>query len=382
MVTNRPERINAYVRALKKEIELISALTGKRRVQTLHFGGGTPNILSNEAVCDLFDHLKSHFDLSAVHEIAMELDPRITTPEQIKTLAKCGITRVSLGVQDFDANVQAAIHRVQPFEIVEDVCTWLRAEGINRINFDLLYGLPKQTLETVTDSAIRACELHPSRIALFSYAHVPQIKKHQMALEEHGIPSPQERVLLDQAARGILISRGYQAIGIDHFVSRDDTMMEAWSKGKLHRNFQGYTEDDSPTLIGLGVSSISKTPDGFFQNERDHRIYQYFLEDHKIPVQRGYLLSLDDRVRSAIIERLMCNFSCDVEEVCKSFDYPISKLAPIKARLKPFEKAGIIARDNFALCLTSPHRMAIRVICALFDAYAEKDSKTIASRTA
>jgi oxygen-independent coproporphyrinogen-3 oxidase len=366
---------------LKREIEMIAALTGKRRVSHLHFGGGTPNILGEQDIRDLFGWLKTNFNFDSVGEIAVELDPREVTQAQAKTLADCGVTRVSLGVQDFDAAVQTIIHRHQPYELVAQACDWLREAGIPRINLDLIYGLPKQTPQTVADTATRACTLNPDRIALFSYAHVPQMKKHQKVLEEHGLPDIHERLALEQTVRAILTTNGYNPLGIDHFAKDEDPIMQARRENRLNRNFQGYTEDGAQTLIGLGASSISQTADGYFQNEHDERAYQSALAAGRLPVRRGFLLSHEDRVRRAIIEQLMCTLSCDVEALCQEHQFDIEKLADDFKRLKPYEDAGIISRKGYTVRLTTPHRMAVRVICKVFDDYS-RHSQALSSRTA
>ena len=381
-ITQRPQRIADYLQALKREMALITGIAGRRRVSHLHFGGGTPNMLPDEDILGLFEALRHNFDFSDAHEIAMELDPRSVTPKQVETLAACGITRVSLGVQDFDAAVQALVHRHQPLAMVEDVCGWLRAAGIGRINFDLMYGLPKQTLASVADTARRVCGLRPDRVALFSYAHVPQLKKHQMALEEHGLPDLRERLALDQTARDVLLGQGYHAIGIDHFARADDTLTQAWRAGTLHRNFQGYTEDDATTLVSLGASAISQTEDGYFQNDRDEYAYQALVAEGALPVRRGYLLTPDDRVRRAVIERLMCALSCDIAAVCRAYDYPVTNFDDAIAQLAPFESAAIVVRDGYKVTLATPHRMAVRVISALFDDHTPRRAETVSSRTA
>ena len=381
IITHRADRIQPYLASLKREIEMVSALAGKRRVSHLHFGGGTPNALSNDDLRDLFAHLRTHFDFTATGEIAMELDPRHVTAEQAQTLSACGVTRVSLGVQDFNAEVQTIINRPQPYELVAQACEWLRAAGIHRINLDLMYGLPKQSPETIIDTATRVCALSPDRIALFSYAHVPQMKKHQRALEPHGIPDVHERLALEQVARDTLTANGYISIGIDHFAKPQDPIAQAWNANNKHRNFQGYTEDEASTMIGLGASSISQTHDGYFQSEHDEHAYQTAIRENRLPVRRGFLLSPTDRARRAIIEELMCNLSCDIAAVCAQHAYPLENLTDDFNRLKIYEDAGIVARDGTKLTLTTPHRMAIRVICKVFDDYS-RHSQALSSKTA
>ena len=381
-ITHRTERIQGYLALLKKEIGLVAAYTGRRQVGHLHFGGGTPNILSNQDIHALINHLRESFDLGSVNEIAMELDPRVVTRDQIKNLAICGVTRISLGIQDFDPEVQAIVHRHQPHEMVEEVCGWLRDAEIHHINFDLMYGLPKQTPETVADMVNRACRLKPDRIALFSYAHVPQMKKHQKVLESFGLPDVYQRIAMDQIGRSILLGEGYHAIGIDHFARAEDNLIQAWCNGKVHRNFQGYTEDNAGALLGFGASSISQTHDGYFQNEFDEDSYEQKLKASELPIRRGFILSPEDRLRRAIIEQLMCTLSCDIGAVCGEYGYRYEDLAEEIAQLKPFEDAGIIMRRGRTVCLASPHRMAVRVICRIFDSHTRSGERILSSLAA
>ena len=381
IITNRTDRKQSYLLILKQEMAMVSALAGKRRVSHLHFGGGTPNALSNDEIRDLFAALKENFDFASVGEIAMELDPRHITAAQAQTLVECGVTRVSLGVQDFDTEVQTVINRPQPYEMVAQACAWLRGAGLHRINLDIMYGLPKQTPQTIIDTATRVSVLKPDRIALFSYAHVPQMKKHQLALEAHGIPDVRERLVLEQIARDTLTSNGYVSIGIDHFAKPDDSIALAWDADNKHRNFQGYTEDTAATMIGLGVSSISQTDDGYFQSEHDEKAYQTAILEKRLPVRRGFLLSPTDRARRAIIETLMCNLSCDIKAVCAEHAYPLENLTDDFERLRIYEDAGIVARDGYKVRLTTPYRMAIRVICKVFDDYS-RHSQALTSKTA
>ena len=380
-VTQRVDRVQEYLDSLKREIAMVSALTGKRRVNFLHFGGGTPNLLGAQDMRDLFACLGEHFDLGSAREIAMELDPRVAGEDQAKILADCGVTRVSLGAQDFNPEVQAIVHRHQPYERVAELCAQMRDAGITRINIDLMYGLPKQTPETITATARQVCTLRPARVALFSYAHVPQIKKHQLALEEHGLPNLYERLALDRAAREVLTANRYRAIGIDHFAQEGDSLTLALDEGRLHRSFQGYTDDDSTTLIGLGCSSISQTKDGYFQSEHDERAYQGLIALGKLPTQRGFLLSPEDRLRRAIIEQLMGTMACDVAAICQRYNFPIENLASDFERLKPYEDAGLIALDSATLRLTTPYRMALRVISKAFDPYSLNAPQPLSSRT-
>lgn len=369
-VTRKPERINAYLDRLIKEVMGTIPHFPSRKLGTIHFGGGTPNILSNQQFEQIFTLLRSNFDLSPDTEIAIELDPRHITEEQVRVLAACGVNRVSLGIQDFSEPVQQLINRHQPYKLVAQRCEWLRKHGITRINFDLIYGLPLQTIESVAQTATDVIGLEPDRIALFSYAHVPQMKKHQVALEDAGIPDQYTRLMMDSAARAIFCNAGYLEIGMDHFARPHDPLVKSSQQGTLHRNFQGYTTDKQQTLLAFGASAISQTKNGFFQNERDITTYQESIDLHGHATMHGVILSQEDQVRAAIIEELMCQFSCDVPDICKSYNFPIERLDSAIPTLQHLQAAGLIRLQGGRISLLSPFRMAIRVVANAFDSYA------------
>ena len=352
------------------EINFTTSFLGRNRpISHVHFGGGTPNVLTNKDIDGISSFLRATYNFSADHEIAMELDPRVITLEQVKTLAANGVTRVSLGIQDFHNDVQQAIHRIQSYDLVKRACDWLHDAGIPHINFDLVYGLPLQTPASVAETALLVRDLSPSRIALFSYAHVPQMKKHQAALESYGLPDIIERLAMEDGARKIFIDAGYVEIGMDHFARPNDAMAHAYRTGKLRRNFQGYTTDTATTMLGIGASSISQTPYGYFQNAHDESDYKNLINSGTSAIKRGHLLTADDRLRGDIIEQLMCYQACDIEAVCKKHHVNAASFSPEILALQPYIESGLIARDGYKICLTSPHRMAVRVICQIFDSY-------------
>lgn len=371
-VTKKPERLHNYLQNLKQEAGLVAAFSGRKQVSHLHFGGGTPNLLSDVELLAFFAHLRRVFDFSAIREIAMELDPRHVTAEQADILAQCGVSRVSLGVQDFDPAVQEAIGRVQPFSQVEQAVGWLRAAGIQSINLDLIYGLPRQTVASVTKTAALATQLQPQRIVVFSYAHVPQFKKHQMALEAYGLPDIYEKLQMEQAARQLIANAGYLAIGMDHFAKVDDSLAVAWREGRLRRNFQGYTDDRAHTLIGLGASAISQSLSGYFQNEREEFAYQEKIAKGEFAICRGYVWEKKDRLRHAVIERLMCYAEVDLAEFAKRYDYAPAVFDRDITKLAPFVEAGLIAVDGYKLRAWHLPPMAMRVVAAAFDGFEGK----------
>lgn len=375
-ITHRSDRIEHYLAALKQELTTVASLASCRlRISHLHFGGGTPNIMSGADIDDLFATLRRLFDFGACREIAMELDPRTVGREQIDVLAGCGVSRVSLGVQDFDPEVQRTVNRVQPYEMVAELCDWLRAAGIEQMNFDVMYGLPLQTPASVATTARQVTDLKPDRVALFSYAHVPQLKRHQRALQDQGIAGPDDRLAMDRAARDVLAGSGYAEIGMDHFARREDALNAALQERRLRRNFQGYTDDIAETLIGIGASAISRTRDGYFQNERDLHPYQDCVGDGQLPVRRGYMLTDEDRLRAAIIEELMCYLDCDVAAVCRRHECDPSVFAAEFEALSGYQGTGLVALQGHRVRLTSPHRMAIRVVAQIFDGYASGRDK-------
>lgn len=372
-ITKRDDRIHDYVEAVIREMEIAaSCAPEKLRMSHLHFGGGTPNAMPVVTMEHLFDAMHRMFDFSACREFAMEIDPRTLQRDQVKVMAAAGVTRVSLGVQDFNPDVQKLVNRVQPYDRVAEVCDWLRDAGIMRINFDLMYGLPAQTSASVAVTAKQAVGLGPDRFALFSYAHVPHMKPHQKALSDKGIAGDLERLQMERAARDVLNEAGYESIGIDHFAKPDDRLAKVAREGRMRRNFQGYTDDEALTMIALGASAIGFNQDGFVQNQKEIRAYQAVIAEGRLPIVRGYRLTPEDRVRSAIIERLMCTFACDIEAVCRERGWNPETFAPEMKSLKVFEEAGLVARKDYKIKLTSPYRQAIRSVAFVFDAHAPR----------
>ena len=267
--TRQHRPVAAYAARLAQEIALVARHAGQRRVTHLHWGGGTPSTLGADLLQSLADELRRHFDLSALREHAIELDPRYLTPPLAQVLRDIGVNRASLGVQDFDAQVQRAVGRIQPFTMVKRAVETLRDAGIGSINLDLMYGLPRQTVDGVRQTAIMADELKPQRIAVFGYAHVPWFRPQQRLIDTAHLPGAPQRLAQAEAAHGILVQMGYQAIGLDHYARPDDPLTPAAKTGRLHRNFQGYTVDDADALVGFGASAISRLPQGFAQNAPD-----------------------------------------------------------------------------------------------------------------
>ncbi len=369
-IPNGYARISRYVDILLKEIELWKAkLPNHGGGVHLHFGGGTPNALNAEDMLRVLDALREAFCITDTAEISIELDPRTLTPEMIQALAAGGVTRASLGVQDFNTTVQEAINRVQPFLLVEGAVEALRKAEINAINFDLLYGLPHQTVESVAKSAELAASLKPDRISAFGYAHVPWFAKHQRAIDEKYLPGTEARFAQYHILAETLVEHGYTQIGLDHFALDEDELTSALSDGTLHRNFQGYTTDTCRTLIALGPSGISEFPGGFAQNRKDIREYTEAIEAGDLALNRGAPRTRDDQIRGAMIERLMCDMSVDVAQIAARFDEPLSAFASAISRAKELEDLGICYVDGSVISVQDDARILLRNVAQCFDVY-------------
>lgn len=362
-----------YAEGLVAEIRLVGEAIGRRLpVAHIHWGGGTPSLLPAESFRAVVKALRETFDILPSVEHAIELDPRTVTEALAGVLAEAGITRASLGVQDFDATVQKAIGRIQPIETVARAVTALRGAGIAAINFDLMYGLPHQTAETIRRTIDLTHEFGPSRIALFGYAHVPWFKKHQRLIDEAALPGANARWELEQTARTALAAYGYEPIGLDHFALADDEMAVKARTGELRRNFQGYTTDSADTLIGFGASSIGKTAGGFAQNDPDVGRWRKAVDAGRLPIAKGRALDADDRLRAAIIERVMCDYAVDVAAVCAAHGVGADAVADAFERLIEPARDGLVTVEGTRLTVTEAGRPLVRIIAAAFDVYLAK----------
>ncbi|MFO1120100.1 MAG: oxygen-independent coproporphyrinogen III oxidase [Rhodospirillales bacterium] len=369
-IVKRYEPIRSYLDALHGEIALIAAaLPVRMSLRHLHFGGGSPTMLTPADWLAVSAELRRRFDFDRDAEVAVELDPRDASEDYIAALAQAGVTRASIGVQDFDADVQKEINRHQPFEVVERVVGWLRRHGIGDVNLDLMYGLPRQTEAKVEAMVDLALQLAPARVALFGYAHVPWMKSHQKLIDEMALPDALARLRQFAAASARLLAAGYEAIGLDHFARPDDGLSAALSAGRLRRNFQGYTADDTPILIGLGASAIGSLPQGYVQNVQPLADYRRAIAAGRLPTARGIALKTDDRLRREIIEQLMCTLSVDVAAICDTYGFPADMLAAERTRLAPLAADGLVRLDASRITVTEAGRPFVRVVAAIFDAY-------------
>lgn len=361
----RDDVVAAYRRALEAEIDIVARLIRQRpRVARLHWGGGTPSILGAEGLRSVVSALRDRFSFDRGFEHAIELDPRYVTGELADGLAALGVNRASLGVQDLNPLVQVAIGRLQPPAMVEAAVARLRSSGIESLSFDLMYGLPLQTVESVRKTCASVVALSPDRIACFGYAHLPRMKANQKQIDEAKLPSSDERIDQAEAIADELTARGYVKIGIDHFAKPADALALAAGSGNLHRNFQGYTVDDCRVLLGLGASSISTFEGGFVQNIADVPRYIRTIEAGRLASARGCGIDPGDRRRAGIIERLMCDFEVDLGAVAPGADFNQEL-----SRLRPLQDEGLVVINGTRVAVTEAGRPVVRVVAAAFDTF-------------
>lgn len=367
-VVNRYSAVAAYLKNLFTEIANIGPLLEGHTVKHLHWGGGSPTMLSPDDVRALKGALEGSFRFAPDAEFAVEIDPRGLTDEMIATLAACGLTRASIGVQDFDEKVQKAINRIQPFDETKRVVDGLREAGVTSLNIDLIYGLPYQTRENVARTIELSLSLKPQRFAVFGYAHVPHFKKHMELIKQETLPDAVERFEQFELAHSLLSAAGYVAVGLDHFALAGDSLAVAQQNGTLARNFQGYTSDDAPALIGLGASSISSLPQGYVQNRPEVPEWRKAVEAGELPVARGIALSDDDKLRRDIINKLMCFLAVDLSVFGKrAADFPEEMDA-----LRPLIAEGFVTVEGTLLRVPHKSRAAVRLVASVFDAYLAK----------
>lgn len=369
-VVNHYGPVRDYLESLMQEIRLAAGLLkGRHPVSHIHFGGGSPTMLAGKDMRQLNQLLRDSFDVVPGAEIAIEIDPRGFGPGQADALAACGITRASIGVQDCDPKVQQAINRLQsPFD-TRNAVRLLRDRGIDRINLDLVYGLPYQTLIGLEHNLELALALQPGRIALFGYAHVPFFKKHQALIPQEALPDVEERLAMAVFAEGCLTGNGYQAIGLDHFARADDELAVAARLGNLHRNFQGYTADAAPALLGFGASAISALPQGYAQNHAAVSAYRKAISQDHLAVIKGIALTPEDRLRRDVMEQIMCYLTVDLGAACEGHGQDESALDWVLPLLGPLEACGAVEVLGRSITVSQAQKPATRILASLFDQY-------------
>lgn len=369
-IVARHDPVSAHVATLRREIDLVARRLPRRlRVRHVHFGGGSPTVLEPAEFEAIVGDLRSRFDVDPDAEIAVEVDPRGMTAEKAAAMARAGVDRASLGVQDFDPQVQEAINRVQPLEVTRRAIDELRGAGIVRLNLDLMYGLPRQSVDTAERAARIAVGLSPDRFAVFGYAHVPWMKVHQKRIDEGELADSLGRWERFRAMARVLIDAGYRPIGIDHFARPDDELAIRQAEGRLARNFQGYTDDDATVLLGFGASAIGGFPGAYSQNLVPIDQYEAAIADGRPAVARGVRLSDEDRLRRAVIERLMCDLSVDTGAVAATFGEPADRFRTELAGLADLVADGVVRIEGRRIVVPEVARPLIRVVAARFDTY-------------
>lgn len=372
-ITTNHRRIETYLDWLKIEAKLLHQHLGfKPKVARAHFGGGSPTLLTSDDWNIMRDILDAYFDFSTDAEISVELDPRDVDETYIKTLASIGLTRASIGVQDFDPKVQNAINRAQPFSIVQRLVDALQDHDIHAINLDIMYGLPHQTMQRIQTMAKQCLMLNPSRIALFGYAHVPWMKPHQNHIDEHLLPDSWQRYQQFKLIEDIFADSPLEPIGLDHFAITSDNMYLAQKQGRLKRNFQGYTDDIAPSLMGLGPSSISSNYFGYGQNHASISQWKKALKNGTLPIHKGILLDDDDRMRRDVIEALMCNLTVNLDDIAQNYDHKIFPFDAELEKLQDLNNKGLVQIKDHWVSVQMEHRLFLRAAASVFDVYLSK----------
>ena len=374
-----------YLETLKREIDKMAHHVSKKRpVIQFHWGGGTPTYLSPVQMEDLFNHTRERFSFAPDAEIGIEVDPRVTSREHLETLRRLGFNRLSMGIQDFEPKVQETIHRIQPYEMTRDLIVAARELGFESLNVDLIYGLPFQTASSFRATVDRALTLQPDRVAMFSYAHVPWLKKQQGSFAEH-LPEGMEKFRIFRAGLEQFLGAGYLYIGMDHFAKPGDELAVAQQNRTLHRNFQGYTTKAGADLYGMGVSAISSLGEAYAQNRREVPAYQSAIAERGIATMRGYRLTPDDQIRRAVIGRLLCHTVIPKSEVEREFSISFDDyFAPEVRRLEEFRAEGLVAFAPGEIRVTSLGRIFIRNVAMTFDRYLHEqqmDQRPLFSKT-
>lgn len=371
--TDRP--LVPYLETLKAELALVDRqLPENVTISHIHLGGGTPTLLNPGMIDELGTTLRRFRPWAPDLQYSVEIDPTEVDQFRLDALVRAGITRASIGVQDFDPKVQEAIGRTQPFDQTKEVVDMIREAGIDSLNMDILYGLPYQTKDRMAESVQRVLSLTPDRVALYGYAHVPWMAKRQVMIPTEALPDAEARLKLFDAARRLFLWDGYTEIGIDHYARDTDSLAEAQRNNTLHRNFQGYTDDTSDVLIGLGASAISRYPQGFIQNQSTSSRYAAEVQAGRLPVARGHTLTKEDAIRSGMIEMMMCRFELNLPELSRRYGEPVDGLRKRAAGLlKRFDAQ--IDDDGDRIRLVESARLLARLAAQELDAYAMPEGR-------
>ena len=372
VITQHLDIARKYLDYLKREIDLVAeSLPRRRTVAQLQWGGGTPTYFTPDQLTDLFEHVGDHFTFQDDAEIAIEVDPRVTSKEHLDRLVELGFNRLSMGVQDLTPEVQEAITRNQTLEQTRNLLEYARKVGFTEgINLDLIYGLPRQRMETFEENLRQVIDLRPDRVAVYSFAFVPWIKGHQKKLDRDHLPSPDLKFQLYLRAMEGFLEAGYEPIGMDHFALPDDELAQAARSRRLRRNFMGYTVKPASDMVAFGISGIGDVQRGYFQNEKKLSTYYAAIDEGRLPVSKGYLLDDDDRIRRFVITQLMCNFRVTKADVTELFDVSFDEyFSTSLERLEQPLEAGLVEVTDDAVVVTDAGRLFVRNVCMAFDRY-------------
>lgn len=382
-ITRNRDRIDEYLASLLKEIELMKTrIHPDRKVVQLHYGGGTPTYLTPDQLRLLGRKIRQTFQFADDAEISCEMDPRELTRDHIKALRETGFNRASLGLQDFNPEVQKAVNRIHTLESIQEVIGWIREEDYHSLNLDLIYGLPHQTVESFNETITAVLDLDPDRLAVFNYAHVPWLKPHQNLIKEKDLPSPEIKLEMLKMIIERLTSSGYVYIGMDHFAKENDELTIAQREKSLQRNFQGYSTKSGSDIYAMGMSSISQLATAYMQNFKELPTYYKLISAGQLPAEKGYILTEDDQIRRETIMRLMCDMELDYSTMSARLGIDFQEyFKDSLANLAEFEKDGLLIQEQGKITMTETGRLFIRNVAMEFDAYLNKSearfSKTI-----
>lgn len=367
--TSSTDPVVAYVQTLKQEIALLKAhLAPGVHLSRLHWGGGTPTMIPADLMCSLADSVFDAVPMGDGAEFSVEIDPNEVDPQRLDALAAAGMNRASIGVQDFDPEIQKTIGREQSYELTKTIADMIRDRGVRSLNADILYGLPHQTTARIADSVQKLLTLSPDRVALYGYAHVPWMSRRQQMIPAEAMPTPEDRLRLFETAHRLFTWDGYREIGIDHFARPDDGLATALAAGKLRRNFQGYTDDTAPALIGLGASSISRFPQGYAQNVSGTSDYTKAIRAGKFSTHRGHAFTGEDLLRARIIEALMCDFHISRAELLRDYDTTPERIDSLfRSAAETFGSFFTVTEEGASIP-PKGHPLT-RIIARAFDAY-------------
>ncbi|MCO6545107.1 MAG: oxygen-independent coproporphyrinogen III oxidase [Gilliamella sp.] len=373
LITRQTQKVTKYLDILEIEIAERAKLFKHRTVTQLHWGGGTPTFLNDAEITRLITSLKKHFNFVANAELSIEIDPREITPQTIDHLASVGFNRLSMGIQDFNHEIQSLINREQDETLIRSLINQARKNNFHSISLDLIYGLPKQTIESFAETLNKVIEISPDRLSVFNYAHLPSRFAAQRKIKDDDLPNANQKLQILQTSIKKLTDAGYQFIGMDHFAKPYDDLSIAQQENKLHRNFQGYTTQGDTDLLGLGVSAISMLGDSYAQNQKDLKNYQTQVEKKGHGLWKGFTLNSDDKIRRDVIKQLICHFHLDKNVIEQQYQIQFDDYFSEDLKLlAPLQKDGLVTINNNMIEVQPKGHLLIRNICMCFDIYMRK----------